>query len=1158
MITVRRGPEPDPRAASDQAEFRASLRKLMRWAGYSSLQQLEAGAARRGTSMPVSTANRALNAERLPTVDFVERMAVACGADVKRWLAARDTLVDRAYLLRPAATEPEQAPAEVCPYPGLAAFGPDEAQWFFGREKAVAHVLDLLSDRAGPLVISGPSGTGKSSLLRAGVLPALSAGRLVGSRDWAQVTLTPTVDPLNQLATRIAAHTSTSTDSHALAEALFADPSCLVEILRQVSDHGVVLVVDQFEEAFTLCPDERLRRAFIEALCAASTGDKPATPVVLGMRADFHGRCASYPGLVEALRCGQLLLGPMTEAELRDAVEKPAAVVGLQLQSGLVDVLLGDLGLRREDPSYQPGALPLLAHALQATWRQRDNRVLTIAGYQLIGGITGAIATTAERAYQRLTPQRQELARTLLLRMIQLGDGAADTRRRVDRARLVAESPDPDGAWAVLDTLTDARLVTAHSSAVEIVHEAVLTAWPRLRAWIDNDRAGLLAEQRLVAAAEAWDQDGRHESDLYQGPRLAAVLERAERTASTLPAPAPEFLRASVEREHAEQRVTARRTRRLRQLVALLSGLVLVAAVTTALTVKSRNDIAMQRNVGLSREVAGAAMALRVTDRDLAGQLAVAAHHLAPTAEARGAVLTTLVNLDPTRRTDVSSTGPVQAVAFSADGSLLVAASRDGFARVWRVGEPPSLAAPPIATLRHPDQVRSAAFDRAGRILATSGADGKVRLWSVPELGRHAAPMHELPGPMGALGPLAFSRDGTLLATGATPGTAVRLWRLTDPTKWVAQFGGHRHNVFTVAFDSTGRMLATAGADGTVKLWDITDPAHPVELWAATRRPGFISAVAFSPDGRLLAAGNTDASVFLWDIGRPDEPHELPSLGGFSGGVAGLAFDRTGRILATASYDNSAQLWDISDPGHTAALAVPLAGDADNLYSVAFHPDGHTLVTASHGQNVRLWETDAKRAAAQICARAFPPITREQLADHLPDRADEPPCPTPPTAVPASVAAGTTTLVATHSEKCLAIRAGVRIQDAPVHQFRCKGLEAAHWRLHRVTPSQHPAAYRISNTTTGMCLGTVPDERRFGAAHLVVQRPCTEDPDQLWQFQITAEQNGTSEGQFVSTPHGDCLDVHGAGIPDGTYLIRWRCTGDPNQVFRVNSDALGQ
>jgi len=1141
--------------------------------------------------MPVSTANRALNNDRLPTAEFVERVAVACGADVTRWTAARDVLADRPYLR--VARVDDAAPdadggsrlddvSDVCPYPGLAAFELDQAQWFFGREKVTAEALDLLVERlggTGPLMIAGPSGTGKSSLLSAGLLPALSAGRLAGSRNWLQLVFTPTADPVGQLATQISAHMHG--DPEVVTSALLSDPGHLADVLREMpgaegdgrdADRvGGILVVDQFEEVFTLCSDEQRRHAFISALCAASRADGvPAALVVLGMRADFYGRCAAYPGLVEALRGGQVLLGPMNGSELRDAVEKPARAVGLELQSGLVDVVLGDLGVNDEEPGepgYQPGALPLLAHALLATWQQRDGRVLTLAGYRLTGGITGAIAKTAERAYQQLDPDRQEIARAVLLRMIQLGDGSADTRRQVDRARLVEESSDPAGVEAVLRTLTDARLVTAHAATVEIVHEALLRTWPRLRAWIDNDRAGLLLEQRLVAAADAWNREGRHDSDLYRGPRLAAVQERVDAVDPTLPSPAPEFLRTSVERERAEQQGVLRRARRLRQLVAALSCLVLLAVITTLLTVLSRYDVARQGDINVSREVADAALGLRVSDPDLAAQLALAAADVADTAEARGALMTALVNLDPERRSDSGNLDVVQTVAFSHNGKLLVAASRDKLARVWAVGDPPSLAAPPIAYLEHPNQVRSAVFDPTDRFLATSGADGKVRLWSVGDLGQRKDPVKEIPGPPGAKGPLAYSRDGTILATSSTPGTTVQLWDVADPinSQKIADFGAHRRDVSAVAFGRNGRILATGSVDGTAKLWDTTNPRNPVELRTLDRRPGFIYSIAFSPDDRLLAIGRDDSTAILWNVENPRTPRKVSVLGGHLGGVTGIAFSPDSGILATATLDNVARLWSVAGPGPAAALAVPLAGDADNMYSVAFRRDGHTVATSSHDRTVQLWETDLSRAATEACKLAFPTITREEWNRYLPGHEYAPPCPRPAVATfqaggsDAGTQPGVTTVVAKSSDKCVAIKGGVTVPGAPAYQFTCTRATAPEWNLQRtaVPPTSNPV-YRIRNASTGMCLDSTTSERQIGGASLVVQRPCVDDAvSQLWRFDAVSRQAKSTEGRFVHIDEeDDCLDINNNAVTDGAHVIRWLCGDNPNQVFRVSTEAL--
>nr|WP_042188789.1 RICIN domain-containing protein [Kibdelosporangium sp. MJ126-NF4] len=1095
--------QPDPWAAKDQTEFRDGLRGLMRWAGHGSLQQLEAAAVRRGTSMPVSTANRALNNDRLPTADFVERLVTACGAEVAPWLAARDALADRPYLLDARLSTPSADRADECPYPGLAAFTAEQAHWFFGREETTAELLDLLACSTGPVMVSGPSGTGKSSLLRAGLVPALADGRLPGSVDWTCALVTPTAEPGTELA-------------------------------RCLEGQPDLIVVDQFEEVFTLCRDEAQRRTFIDTLCAHDR-------VVLGMRADFYGHCASYPQLVGVLRQGQVLLGPMTEDQLRAAMGEPAAAAGLELQTGLADVIIGELG-----GCDQPGVLPLLAHTLMATWRHRTGRTLTIAGYRLTGGVSGAIAKTAERAYQRLSTSQQEVARVLLLRMIQFGDGTADSRRHLDRAKLAAESADP-----VLAALIDARLVTADESTVVLAHEAILSAWPRLASWIEADRARLLAEQRLVAAAEAWERDGRHESDLYRGHRLAAVLERPGEP----PEAAIEFVCASAQREQVERRVAARRTKRLRQMVAVLSCLVLLAVVMTVVAVVSRQDIVTQRDIGVSRQAASAAIALRTSDPDLAGQLAVAAYDLVPTAEARGAVMTTLVALDPTRSTDATGTGAAQTVAFSADGTHMVAASRDGMARVWRLGDPPSLLATPVELARHPGEVRAALFAPAGTpLLATSAGDGKVRLWPTSGITQGADAALSVPGPTRDLGPLAFSGDGSLLVTGAEPGGNVQVWNPAKPGFPLAVFGGHGQGVEAIAFTRTGRLLATSARDGSVKLWDLVDPARPVRVWENSNRDaGTVHALAFGGSDRLLVTGNNDMTATIWDVGDPRNPRQLSSLTGHLGGAFGVAFHPDGRLLATASSDDAARLWDVSDPVNPVSWAAPLAGDADNVHSVAFHPDGHMLATAGYGQATRLWETDIDRAVTQICGLVSPVITRAQWTEHLPGRAYEPPCARrglPPVSKP--VAAGTE-LVVSHSGKCLASRATETTPGSPVSQFRCKGLLASRWTFDRVG-----TFHRVRNTATNLCLDARLGERKNGSGYLVVQRECGTADTQLWR---TVETLRTTGGEHVDIqlahPATDqCLDVNQMSALDGALAIRWPCGTTLNQVFRVAAGSI--
>ncbi|GAB2580977.1 hypothetical protein GCM10027168_12070 [Streptomyces capparidis] len=500
-----------------------------------------------------------------------------------------------AYRPPPPAPAPTPAPRDAlphtCPYPGLAAFGPGQMQWFFGRERLINELAERLAgcmDAIVPLFMVGPSGAGKSSLLGAGLLSALGKGAVPvpGSQTWPHLLFTPTEHPLRELADRLAG--LTGGPGAALREELADDPRRLAAAIREmlraragraaITGTRLVLVVDQFEETFTQCADAHERQVFIRALCAAADGDggEPPALVVLGLRSDFHDHCATFPELRSALHSTPLFVGPMTAPELREAIAKPAQLTGSALQPGLIEVLLRDLGADRAGQDHDPGALPLLAHALRATWQHREDRTLTVAGYLAAGSVRGAVATTAEAAYSRFDATGQQVARLLMLRLVHVGEGTQDTRRRIGRTRLFHGLPDPDIAATVLEALARARLVTLQADTVEITHEALLHAWPRLREWIDTERSALHIHQQLAHAADAWERAGRDPARLYRGARLGLTRDWATDPAhhtDTTPVER-EFLHASAQ--------AVRRRRKLLGLPAVALCLLLLFNVTQA------------------------------------------------------------------------------------------------------------------------------------------------------------------------------------------------------------------------------------------------------------------------------------------------------------------------------------------------------------------------------------------------------------------------------------------------------------------------------------------------------------------------------------------------------------------------------------------------
>jgi WD40 repeat protein len=788
---------------------------------------------------------------------------------------------------------PGRRPADApVPYRGLAAFGRADAYWFCGREELTASLLTAFAmPDTVPLMVVGPSGSGKSSLLCAGLIPAIGDTLLV----------TPGRSPLAEL------------------DRLEAGAG------------GRVVVVDQFEEIFTHGTDEAQRVAFVDALGAMSGA------VVLGMRSDFYDQALRHPLLAAALQRRQVIVGPMTEPELRRAIVEPARRARVELEEGLVEVLLRDAHAVQD-----AGALPLLSHALRSTWERGRRHNLRIADYQATGGIQGAVAATAEEVYSGLTERQRHFTRRALLRLVH-PEGALVTRRRVTRAELPVGGGDEQEA---LDQFIAGRLLTADGAGVEITHEALLAAWPRLREWIETDRADLRVHRQLTAAAEIWAESGRDSHALLRGVRLELAREWAAGHDADLNRREREFFERSVANDEAELRAARRRGRRLTQLLAAVTVLFLVAAGLTGYAFVQRANANTQRDLAVSRELAITADRLRGTDVALAAQLSVAAYRIAPTAEARSSLLASYAGPSATRI--VGPPGVVQAAAVSPDGRVVAIGAPDSTVRLWSLGPDRPLGGPLAG---HAGTIFAAAFGPGGKLLATAGADRTVRLWHVDPTG--ASPAGQVTAATNTVYSVAFSPDGTLLAAGSADGT-VTLWRVTaaGTLTGVATVAASASAVQAVAISPTGDTLAAGGVDATVRLFDISRPASPVRLpvtlAGATRT---VFSVAFSHDGRLLAAGSADFTVRLWNVGdrqRPT-PHG-PPLTGPVGWVNSVAFSPDDRMVVAGSSDEKAWLWHTATGSSAGTLPHPA-----QVTDVLFGPDDSTVTTAAADGVLRRW-----------------------------------------------------------------------------------------------------------------------------------------------------------------------------------------------------------
>ncbi|MFD3617788.1 hypothetical protein ACFWWT_21625 [Streptomyces sp. NPDC058676] len=889
----------DPGAGAVQ-RFAYELRKLRDEAGTPTYRAM---AHRAGYSAP--TLSAAASGERLPTLPVLLAYVTACGGNPGEWEDRwREAVADSAD-----ARESDGTDGDDSPYPGLARFETGDGEHFHGRDELIAELLRLTS-RTRFAAIVGASGSGKSSLLRAGLVPALRLTAESGRRY--AVAGVPASRPATDDGGRYAAadrirspqrttgdrrrytadgrpaphsttgvsrlHTVDPVPPHLAAIRLFTPgphPARAHDALFAPHDTpgDTLLVVDQFEEVFTLCADAAERGLFLSRLLAA-TDPASRLRVVIAVRADFYGRCADHGPLAEALRDSALLVGPMSPRALREAVVRPAAARRLVVERALTARIVADV-------AGEPGGLPLMAHALREVWRRRVGNTLTLAAYEAVGGVQGAVAHTAEAVHARCTPAEAAALRALLLRLVNPGDGTEDTRRPVGRAELDAD----ETTARVLERLVDGRLLTVDGDTVDLAHEALLGAWPRLRGWLDEDRDRLRLHRRLTEAARSWTELDREAGALYRGTRLTEAREtfgdggEEELSSGELNRLERDFLAASVAAYEHGRRVATRAARRLRALSGALAVLLCLAVVAGLAAWRQSEASARQRDEAEARSAAALVGTLRSTEPRTAMRLALAAWRTADLPETRQSLRTAAAQSeqDVFVQPEVGSRALNAPAWLSQDGRILTTVVHDQAVQ-WDVAEHRRVR----SVEREGLSERVVGVSADGRSVAYRSADGGGMVIAGLADGstRHL--------PIGSWGDtdVAFGASGrTFLVRrpvrGSDSGRAtLDLWDIRRQRLLFRYERGSDDGPLPV-LSRDDRHIAWCAQDGDqLKVLDVAEGrlvTTPVPR--ATERALCQGDLTFTSDQRALSSG-TSEGIVTWDFRAGRERPRLPMAGG--------------------------------------------------------------------------------------------------------------------------------------------------------------------------------------------------------------------------------------------------------------------------------------
>ena len=862
------------------------------------------------------------------------------------------------------------------PYKGLRSFQEADALNFFGREALISQLLKQL-DAGRFLAVVGPSGSGKSSAVKAGLIPALREGSLPGSENWYIAEMVPGTHPLEEL--ELALWPLAVDPPSSLVEPMSRDSRGMLRTIRRIlpaeEDVQLLLIIDQFEELFTMVDDESRRNHFLDSLLETINAPRSPVRVLVTMRADFYDRPLQHQPLAELFKKHTELVLPLNQDELTWAIQEPARRNGVGFGDGLVATIVSDV-------VGQPGALPLMQYALTELFDARRDQTLSPPDYKDIGGVLGALARRAGQIYDQLSLAEKASTRQLFLRLVTLGEGIEDTRRRVRLSELdallldQAAGADQTPLNTAINQFGAARLLTfdhdplTREPTVEVAHEALLREWSRLRRWLEESRGDIRLQRALAAAAAEWQAAGHDPGYLLHGPRLSQFEGWAEETTISLTQAEQAYLQAGLEQRR--QRQAAEETRRqmeletvqqlaqsqaqraaeqeqasssLRRRAYFLVGALAIALILAIVALfagyqAANNAAVAERSAAESNSLAlasGAQAALANSNDDFALTLALAANQI-PDPPAFAQQMLYEAALSPGTIQLIDGGGEFRwDMDVHPNGQIVASGADNGTISLFNVNtgvEEMLLAG------GHTEVIGGVAFTPDGSMLLSGGFDDKLVLWDL----QTGQIIREMQNPRGDVNSTAISPDGTLAVAG-TEGGVVTLWNL-QTGGLLGELAGHdpELQIQGTAFSPDGKLAASASEDHTVIIWDV---AAQSMLHQLKGHENIVFDVAFSPDGQTLASAGFDGRVILWDVASGAQ---IAALEGHKDYVFDVAFNKDGTKLLSSSRDQSVILWDV-------ASGQPIEiyqGEAGRIFSVDFLDEERAISTASTG-NLRVW-----------------------------------------------------------------------------------------------------------------------------------------------------------------------------------------------------------